>query len=271
MNRHLKNGLRKGRLAAAVFACLAGLGAASQAGVGGAPAPSTRAGQALDWPFPRLDSGSGLLARDIQVATIDGAQCWADGLCRFNGCTTPDPDCGEPPPTAPAVINLSISRHTSSTLSNTTADQILEAATEVLQTNNVGGDDVPCDVTLQRSGSVTTFTTGDGIIDDPASYNAVLALPEKVKVVNQITWCGVDLTVGNPGFVSAAGCAPVPGSSQIVVIWGLTHLDGIIWTHEYGHTQGINHRAADNTRFVMNDSVAGRSTRVSTVECNAIR
>ena len=264
MNRHLKDGLRKGRVAAAVFACLAGLGASGHC----------RHGQARRsiGPFRASDRRrSGLLAKDIQVATLDGAQCWADGLCRFNGCTTPDPDCGTPPPTAPARINLSISRHTSSTLSDTTADQILEAATEVLQTNNVGGDDVPCDVTFERSGSVTTFSTGDGSIDDAGEYNAVLALPGKVKVVNQINWCGGPIVGPGGGFVSAAGCAPIPGSSQIVVIQGLTHLDGIVWTHEYGHTQGVNHRAANNTRFVMNSGVQGRSTRVSTVECDAIR
>ena len=204
MNRSLQDGLLNGRVAAAVFACLAGLSASATA---------TPAGQALDWPFPRLDRhAAGLLAKDIQVATLDGAQCWADNQCRFNGCTTPDPDCGTLPRSAPAVIDLSISRHTSSTLSNTTADQILESATETLQTNNVGGDEVPCDVTFARSGSVTTFSTGTGSIDEPGDYNAVLALPGKVKVVNQINWCD--------DYVSALGCAPRPGSSQVVVITG---------------------------------------------------
>jgi hypothetical protein len=263
MNRRLQDGLRNARVAAAVFACLAGLHGPTQAARAGAAAASTRADQPAEWSFPRARlRAPGPLAEGLQLATIDGAQCWADGLCRFAGCQTPDPDCG-PSNLPPPDIDLSISRHTSSTLSDTTADQILEAASETLQVNNGGGDDVPCDVTLERSGTVTTFSTGDGSIDSQQEYDAVIALPGKVKVVNQITWCG--------GIVSAAGCAPVPGGSQIVVIQGLSHLDGIVWAHEYGHTQGLNHRAVDNTRFVMNSSVAGRSTRVSTVECDAIR
>ena len=30
-------------------------------------------------------------------ATLDGAECWADDLCRIAGCTVPDPDCGPQP------------------------------------------------------------------------------------------------------------------------------------------------------------------------------
>lgn len=264
MDRCLHDGLRRGRVAAAGFACLVGLHAPTQAEVAGAPAPAMRADQPGEWPFPgtRLRA-AGPLAKSLLLATIDGAQCWADGLCRFAGCQTPDPDCG--PSNVPGHVDMSITRHTSSVLSNTTADLILESASDTLQTNNSGGDDVACDVTLARSGSVTTFTTGDGSIDSDDEYDAVLAVPGTVKVVNQITWCGED------PITSALGCAPVPGTSQIVVITGLTHLDGIVWAHEYGHTQGLNHRAANNTRFVMNSAVQGRSTRVSTAECDAVR
>src|SRR5690349_18657866 len=31
------------------------------------------------------------------LANLVGAECWDDGLCRANGCPTPDPDCGGPP------------------------------------------------------------------------------------------------------------------------------------------------------------------------------
>lgn len=30
----------------------------------------------------------------MAMATLDGAQCWEDDLCRINGCPDPDPDCG---------------------------------------------------------------------------------------------------------------------------------------------------------------------------------
>src|SRR5687767_10337911 len=82
------------------------------------------------------------------AATPVGAECWADGLCRFAGCTTPDPDCGAPP--LPRLISLSVRRYTTSVLSNTDADTILADASQFLQTNN-GSGDVACNVDMQRS------------------------------------------------------------------------------------------------------------------------
>jgi hypothetical protein len=200
------------------------------------------------------------LAPAPAFAALDGAECWADGLCQINGCQTPDPDCGDPPD-LPRDIPLSISRYTTSTLDNATADLILAEATDVLQTNNGGVGDVACDVTFTRAGGVTTFSTGDGSIDSQGEFNAILAVPGKVKVVNQINWCG------GIAFNTIVGCAPNPGSSQVVVRWTTIHLEGIIWAHEYGHTQGLPDRTTAN--YVMSGSVTPKSTRVNATECDA--
>lgn len=259
MNTHF---LRRPACWAAAVLALAGLAALKGAlPVAAAASPSASpAGAAPEWRLvrsqPRLPPA---LARDLQLATLDGAQCWADGLCRFAGCSTPDPDCGN----LPTVVSLSVSRHTSVSVTDAEVDLILEEASEVLQVNNGGGDDVPCDVVFLRSGAVTSFSTGDGTVDSQAEYNTAIALAGRVKVVADITWCS--------GFGAFAGCAPSPGSSQLVVLQGLPHLDGIIWAHEYGHTQGLGHRSPASDRYVMNSWVAGRSTRVNTTECNAFR
>jgi hypothetical protein len=191
-------------------------------------------------------------------ATLDGAECWDDGLCRINGCTTPDPDCDLPP--LPRLINIEPRRYTTATLSNADVDDILESASNTLQTNN-GSGDVSCDVIFQRDGSVTTFSTGDGSVDSQAEFDALIALAGDAKVVNQINWCGV-IAFG------IVGCAPVPGSSFVAVRGSTTHQEGIIWAHEHGHTQGLPHRTGD---VVMKSSLAGRNTRVNSTECNAYR
>ncbi|HEY5864521.1 MAG TPA: hypothetical protein VI542_03065 [Candidatus Tectomicrobia bacterium] len=199
------------------------------------------------------------LAPAPAFAALDGAECWADGLCQINGCQTPDPDCGGPPD-LPREIPLTISRYITSTLDNATADLILAEASDVLQTNNGGVGDVACDVTFARNGGVTTFSATDGSIDSEADFNAVIALSGRVKVVNQITWCG--------GFgANIIGCAPRPGTSQVVVRWVTIHQEGILWAHEYGHTQGLPDRTTAN--YVMSGTLSARSTRVSATECDA--
>ena len=238
MNRSLQDGLLNGRVAAAVFACLAGLSASATA---------TPAGQALDSPFPRLDRhAAGLLAKDIPVATLDGRNAGPTTKCRFNGCTTRTRIAGLCLGALPPVIDSSISRHTSSTLSKTTADQILESATETLQTNNVGGDEVPLrHLRAQRLGDHAS-RPATGSIDEPGDYNAVLALPEQGQGRESD-----QLVPRHPLRV----CPRLRTQARQLAGRGhhrLNHKDGIVWTHEYGHTQGVAHRTAYNTRFVMN-------------------
>jgi hypothetical protein len=196
----------------------------------------------------------------VQLAALDSPDgpppCGADGLCNIGACSN-DPDC----PNLPTVIALTISRYTTSTLTNTTADAILDEMTDILQTDDgAGAGDVACDVEFIRSGGVTVFSTGDGSIDSQAEFNTVIGLPGYVKVVNQINWCnGIGFNI--------IGCAPTPGSALAVVRLTSIPLEGILWAHEYGHTQGLPHRNV--SRAVMNQTIASTRTRVNSTECNA--
>jgi hypothetical protein len=193
----------------------------------------------------------------VQLAALDTEDgpppCGADNICNIAACSN-DPDC----PELPSTMALKISRYTMSTLSSTTADAILAKMTDILQTNN-GSGDVACDVEFIRDGGVTVFSTGDGSIDSQAEFNTIIGLTGYVKVVNQINWCsGIGFNI--------IGCAPTPGSSLAVVRFTTIHQEGILWAHEYGHTQGLQHRSGD---VVMNGTIDANNTRVNSTECNA--
>jgi hypothetical protein len=148
--------------------------------------------------------------------------------------------------------DLQIQRYTNTNLTNAEADQILADASTILQTND-GGADVECEVSFSRDGDVTAFNTGDGSVDSSAEFNTMLALSGYVAVVNQINWCGALIP-------NVIGCAPVPGSSMVVVRY-IPSQEGILWAHEYGHTKGLPHRN-DDPNAVMNGIINSTHRRI---------
>ena len=163
------------------------------------------------------------------------------------------------PPTQ-VVHSLQVSRFTTTNLTNARTDQIMANMGTILQTND-GPGDVACDVAFTRNGNVTTFATGTGTINSQANFTAVSSLPGNVKVVNRINWCGGL----RPNII---GCAPVPGNSLVVVRFTL-NLEGILWVHEFGHNQGLNHRTGAN--LVMNPTIGPTGLRINAAECTAYR
>jgi hypothetical protein len=157
--------------------------------------------------------------------------------------------------------DLQIQRYTNTNLTNAEADQILADASTILQTND-GGADVECEVSFSRDGDVTAFNTGDGSVDSSAEFNTMLALSGYVAVVNQINWCGALIP-------NVIGCAPVPGSSMVVVRY-IPSQEGILWAHEYGHTKGLPHRNVD-PNAVMNGIINSTHRRINSEECTAFR
>jgi len=154
--------------------------------------------------------------------------------------------------------NLQISRHTSVGLTDTRADQILADMSTVLNMND-GMGDVACNVGFERDGSLTTFSATGGMINSSADFDAVNGLPGNIKVVTQINWCG-SLA---PGII---GCAPVPGDSLVVIRFG-TNQEGILWLHEFGHNQGLDHR--NDAGAVMQPSIGSTHRRINSSECAA--
>jgi hypothetical protein len=138
---------------------------------------------------------------------------------------------------------LEVSRYETTTLmDNARADLITSGATFILRT--VASDlDWPCErVIVRRRGDVGVFTTGDGSIDSGAELNAVIALPGQVKVVNQINYCaGLKPGVG--------GCRKGDSFVVIIMLGPSAPFAPPTWLHEIGHTQGLDHRAADDPDF----------------------
>jgi hypothetical protein len=162
-----------------------------------------------------------------------------------------------------AGCGLEVSRYTTASLTDARADQIFRSSWDVLDTND-GSGDVACDVDALwqgRNGAVTAFTTGNGIINSKADFDAVVGLSGFVKIVNQINWCGKIAS-------NWIGCSPQPGSSMIVVRY-TDNQEGILWAHEYGHTRGNGHR--DDSDAIMNPTIDAAHTRVNSTECAAYK
>lgn len=159
------------------------------------------------------------------------------------------------------VYQLQVSRYITATIDDEQADAILSDITLVLQRND-GPGDVATFLQFVRAGGVTTFTigSGGGIINSNADFDAVIAGPGQVKVVNQINWCG--------GFIpNVIGCAYVPGNSISVVRHSPTIAEAILWAHELGHNKGLDHR--DELDAVMYYAIYINNTKVNVPESNA--
>lgn len=178
----------------------------------------------------------------------------------YAGCDPPDEDDSGGGDDL-ITYSLQVSRFTTTSLDNARADAILADMGPILQ-NSDSADDVACNVAFERSGDVTTFSTGTGAINSQADFVAVNSLPGQVKVVNQINWCG--------GLApNIIGCAPVPGSSLVVVRFSVLDQEDILWTHEYGHNKGLSHRNGLNN--VMHPSIGATRLGVNQSECDAFR
>jgi hypothetical protein len=153
---------------------------------------------------------------------------------------------------------LEVSRFNTATLTDADADRILDDSTRVVWRND-GAGDVSCSARLYRRGNVTAFNNGNGIINSQADFNTINGLAGRVKVVNQINWCG--------GLIpNVIGCAPVPGNSQVVVRF-TANQEGILWAHEYGHTRGLNH--VTGATSIMNGTIGTTHTMLTQTECGS--
>lgn len=164
-----------------------------------------------------------------------------------------------------AGCGLSVRRYTTTSLTNTRADEILKSSWSILDTID-GANDVACNVNTLWQGrrdDVTAFTTGNGIINSVADQNVVVG--SFVTVVNQINFC----TKISPNIV---GCAPIPGKWMLVVRLpsSLAGMEGILWAHEYGHTRGLNHRS-DSDAVMSSGGLDVTNLKVNATECGQFK
>lgn len=169
------------------------------------------------------------------------------------------------------VTPLSVMQPSSGTLDNATADSILSRFSDDVSEPD-SETDFACAVDFNalsfvdnaqpahflRSGDVGTYA-GSANIASRADFDAVMATPGYVKVVNSITWCG--------GFgANIIGCAAIDSTSMAVVRWPGSG-EGSLWAHEYGHTVGLPHRS--NGSAIMNATLNGNQDEVDSAECGA--
>lgn len=185
---------------------------------------------------------------DLTTVTIDAPE--NDGSDENDGNTTD----------STVTHALRVSHHNSMSISQSRVDEIMLDATTVLQTKD-SPDDVACDVRLVRDGSVGEFSIGDGTIDTAFELNQVLSQPGWVKFVREINWCG------GPG-TSIIGCAPVPGTSLVVVRFS-ENQEGILLAHEFGHNKGLPHTSTP--RAIMRDTIGPDHKELTAAECTALR
>jgi uncharacterized repeat protein (TIGR01451 family) len=162
---------------------------------------------------------------------------------------------------------FTIARYTSlSTPTNAQVDTFLTEASRIMQTID-SGSDVGCCVALQRNGSITPFNTTDGTITTNAELNAVFGVTAyQVKIVPALDYCG--------GFnASIIGCAFIGSPKNMVLEYlGSTSLDAILWAHEFGHNQGLQHPDPVNnalTTRIMNGRLDPQAKQMTQTECNA--
>lgn len=152
--------------------------------------------------------------------------------------------------------SLEVSRYRSVTLTESRADDILSAATAVLQSKDTAAD-TACDLTLSRpTGSIAAFSVPIKIVSS-TSYAAACRAPGRVHVVSDITYC-------DGACPNCLGCSDQPGRC-ITVERHADNLEGILWAHEYGHNVGNpDTRAAGD---VMYRAITAGNVGVSAAEC----
>ena len=147
----------------------------------------------------------------------------------------------------------------SATLSEADADGILAGMSDVLRAFD-GGFDLECNVAFCRQGTIAEYAIGDGIIDTESELTDVLAFPAYIKVARTVDFCDGE-------FGAYKGCA----RGRTFTVERAPN-DGVVWAHEYGHTQGLAHRSPDDPNAVMTEGgTSASSRRVNSRECTFYR
>jgi uncharacterized repeat protein (TIGR01451 family) len=160
---------------------------------------------------------------------------------------------------------FTIARHVnmSSPPSNAQVDLFLAEASQIMQTAD-SPTDISCCISLQRSGSIATFAQTNGTITTNSELNAAFAVTSfNVKMVPTLDYCG--------GFnTSIIGCAFIGSPKNMVLEYlGNTTFDAILWAHEFGHNQGLQHPNPSVQSRIMNGFLTSAAQQMTQSECTA--
>lgn len=131
-------------------------------------------------------------------------------------------------------IPFCVDRHDSVTkFSDGFATNVIKKGVDLLASDDPPKD-VPTDVPLVLSGSVGTFSDGDGTVKNEDDLKALFKLPGNVHVVREIHCCGGE----KPGILGCCGLG-----KPIIVREGIgPESAAVLWMHELGHNKGLCHR-----------------------------
>jgi hypothetical protein len=175
------------------------------------------------------------------------------------------------PTSAQSTYSLKVTHHRSFTVTGAEVDKILDDASKMLQKNSGHvntTDNVACDVTFTRKGSVDTFAwrRTPAIINTRAQRDAVYREESDVKIVDTMNFCRKR---GGP----LAGCTwpPRAGHRSMIVVRPrpdrpFRHL---VWAHEFGHRTGLRHRSEPQALMTV-CPLRGDQVQVNRDECNCL-
>jgi len=158
------------------------------------------------------------------------------------------------------TVSLTWHKHTSATCPDATIDGWHSSSTTALKTDDDGAplDDVACDTTLQRSGSVDTtwtYTGGDDVITSTTERTAAFAgMTRNCAVVSSISIGGSTIL----------GCCQ--GHNKIIMTSGAP---AITLAHEVGHKASLSDLNPTITSRIMNYALGGSENRVICTERDA--
>lgn len=188
---------------------------------------------------------------------------------------------------AQATHSLKVSQHADLNLSRGEVKKILKQMSYILQTDDdgaggaPGSDDHACDVEFVLDGEIGTFSSSAedldlNVVRDRADIDELFGRrDEHVKVVTSIGVCPqpedpLELEDEDPpeGELRWAGCTD--GSTAVVAVQHTIERSAIVWAHELGHIEGLEHRVS-SPGWIMNNMLYEANTQLSARECEYLR
>lgn len=181
----------------------------------------------------------------------------------------------------PRLHQISATRHTGVTTSLAVLDIWLATGTQALQRSDPTTDgtrDVACPVLLTRMGDFPEFADFGGfdftVVDSIDAYEALRALPQRVKIVQRITVCGTATTA-----ITFNGCSDQPDPPALgtqVLLASTGRITPVTLTHEFGHNQNLSDLGCptclpgNSNRIMFFQGVLGRNA-VTADECRSFQ
>ena len=152
--------------------------------------------------------------------------------------------------------------NTNDPMTDPEADALCAEATKVFGVES--SNDTGCCIQFGSTVPGKVFgVNGDGkdVITTNSELSAVMSLSlARIKVVDYVGYCG------GPG-TNIIGCGLTPGNGIVLVRVSGAFMEGLLWTHEYGHNMGLGHNSND-TGWIMSPGLSPGNTRVNSSECN---